>query len=251
MPEEIGAATRFVILAAPRSGSNLFCTLLNSHAEILCHHEVFNPAGIFYALDHRDGSLDLGTLEARDRDPAAFLERLWTTRLGRRCTGFKYTRGQNETVLATLLDDRDVRKIVLRRNNRLKTYVSAKIAEQTGQWEVYRESDLVADKPKIVVDFEDFRRHAAENERFHAQIEDVLDRTGQESLHVNYERLLDEDEQLRWLRFLGVTRLSVPLMAASVKQNPTDLRRIVSNYDELLIAMRGTVMEAELCSLDS
>lgn len=40
-------------------------------------------------------------------------------------------------------------------------------------------------------------------------------------------------------------------MAASVKQNPTDLRRIVSNYDELLIAMRGTVMEAELCSLDS
>ena len=251
MPEELGAATRFVILAAPRSGSNLLCTLLNSHPEVLCHHEVFNPAGIFYALDHRDGSLDLGTIEARDRAPAAFLERLWTTRLGRRCVGFKFTRGQDETVLGIVLHDRGVRKIVLRRTNQLKTYVSAKIAEKTGQWEVYRESDLVADKPRIAVDFEEFHRHAAENDRFHAQIEDVLDRTSQESLHVNYERLFHEDEQLRWPRFLGASRLSVPLRAASVKQNPTDLRRIVSNYDEVLIATRGTVTEAELCSLES
>ena len=38
-------STRFVILAAPRSGSNLLCTLLDSHPEILCHHEVFNPVG--------------------------------------------------------------------------------------------------------------------------------------------------------------------------------------------------------------
>ena len=45
--------TRFVILAVPRTGSNLLCTLLNSHPEILCHHEVFNPQGIFTALTHR------------------------------------------------------------------------------------------------------------------------------------------------------------------------------------------------------
>ena len=45
MPEIAASTTRFVILAAPRSGSNLLCTLLNSHPEILCHHEVFNPVG--------------------------------------------------------------------------------------------------------------------------------------------------------------------------------------------------------------
>jgi LPS sulfotransferase NodH len=250
MPEERGAATRFVILAAKRSGSNLLCTLLDSHPEVLCHHEVFNPAGIFYALDYRDGSLDLGTTEARDRDPAAFLERLWRTRLGRRCIGFKFTCGQDERVLDIVLHDPGIRKIVLRRHNALKSYVSEKIAEQTGQWEVYRESDLVADQPKIAVDLADFRRHAEGNDRFHARIEDVLNRTGQEPLRVYYERLFHEVEHLRWLRFLGVSDLSVPLRAASVKQNPTDLRRIISNYDELLIALRGTAREAELCSLE-
>jgi LPS sulfotransferase NodH len=251
MPEELGPATRFVILAAPRSGSNLLCTLLNSHPEVLCHHEIFNPAGIFYALDHRDGSLDLGTIEARDRAPAAFLERLWRARLGQRSTGFKFTRGQDERALEIVLHDRGIRKIVLRRINQLKSYVSAKIAEKTGQWEVYREADLVANRPKIAVDFEEFRRHAAENDRFYAGIEQVLDRTGQSPLCVNYERLFDEDEQARWSRFLGVSRLPVPLRAASVKQNPTDLRRIISNYDDILIKVRGSAMEAELCSLES
>ena len=37
----------------------MLCTLLGSHPEILCHHEVFNPSGIFYALYYRDGRIDL------------------------------------------------------------------------------------------------------------------------------------------------------------------------------------------------
>jgi LPS sulfotransferase NodH len=67
-------ADRFVILAAPRTGSNWLCSLLNSHPDVLCHHELFNPSGVFYALGHRDGALDLGTPEERDRRPLAFLE---------------------------------------------------------------------------------------------------------------------------------------------------------------------------------
>ena len=67
MSEHMAAAARFVILAAPRSGSNQLCTLLNSHPEILCHHEVYNPSAIFYALEYRGGSLDLGTIDDRDR----------------------------------------------------------------------------------------------------------------------------------------------------------------------------------------
>ena len=69
--------TRFVILSVPRAGSNLLCTLLNSHPEVLCHHEVFNPRGIFYALTHRDGSFSVGSVAERQRDPLGFLERLW------------------------------------------------------------------------------------------------------------------------------------------------------------------------------
>ena len=90
---------RVVVLAAPRTGSNLLCTLLNSHSDVLCHHEIFNPEGIFYAITHRDGSLDLGSIQARDRAPLAFLDRVWQAHEGKACVGFKMTRGQNEQVL--------------------------------------------------------------------------------------------------------------------------------------------------------
>jgi len=33
---------RFVILNAARTAA-IICTLLNSHPEVLCHHEIFNP----------------------------------------------------------------------------------------------------------------------------------------------------------------------------------------------------------------
>lgn len=72
MPDDVAGTTRFVILAAPRSGSNLLCTLLHSHSEILCHHEVFNPSGIYYALEYRDGSLNLGTIDEREQAPLSF-----------------------------------------------------------------------------------------------------------------------------------------------------------------------------------
>jgi hypothetical protein len=63
------AAVRFVIVAARRTGSNLLCTLVGSHADVLCHHELFNPGGIYYALPLRNGGFSLGTIEERDADP--------------------------------------------------------------------------------------------------------------------------------------------------------------------------------------
>ena len=68
--------TRFVILAAPRTGSNLLCTLLNSHPQVLCHHEVFNPGGVFTALDYHGDGLHVDALAQRDADPLAFLDRV-------------------------------------------------------------------------------------------------------------------------------------------------------------------------------
>jgi LPS sulfotransferase NodH len=249
MPEQPGAATRFVILAAPRSGSNLLCTLLNSHPGILCHHEVFNPGGIFYAIDHRDGSLNLGTIEERDHDPAAFLERLWRELLGRACVGFKMTRGQHEGVFASVLHDPGLRKIILRRRNRVKTYVSTLVAEQSGQWEVYRAADLIEPRPKVTVNLADLNKQIAENQAYYATIDGVLQSSGQRSFQVAYEDLGSESEHRRLLDYLGASCRSLPLAARSVKQNPADLRPLVTNYDEILSEFRDTELVAELCSL--
>src|SRR5262245_28095673 len=132
MPE--AAVTRFVILAAPRTGSNLLCTLLNSHDDILCHHELFNPAGSFYARELRDTDFSIGTLEGRERDPLTCLDRTWESPLGHSHVGFKMTHRQNPLVFEQVLNDPGVKKIILRRVNRIKTFVSYAIAEKLGQW---------------------------------------------------------------------------------------------------------------------
>lgn len=248
MPRREAATERFVILAAPRTGSNLLCTLLNAHPDVLCHHEVFNPGGIYYALDCRDGTLDLGSQADRDRDPIAFLDRLWRAPLGRRCVGFKWTRGQDEQVLQTVLADAGVRKIVLRRRNRIKTFVSEKIAQRTGQWEVYRRADLVGERPPIRVARADLEAHIAENERLYSRLETVLVRSSQSPLEITYERLLDPAESRRLFAALGV-ETRVEARPASVKQNPTDLRQLVENFGELAHWLAGSELEAELHAL--
>jgi LPS sulfotransferase NodH len=238
--------TRFAIIAVPRSGSNLLCTLLNSHPDILCHHEVFNPQGIFTALSHRDLPLDLGTIQQRDRDPLGFLDRVWQTGRDYACVGFKWTRGQNELVLRHVLTAPDIKKIVLRRGNRIKTFISEKIAQQTQQWEVYDRQELSQSRPRITVGADELRSHIDVNRRFYSDIHAALERSRQPFIELLYESLLQLDEQQRCLEFLGVESATHRLTAASIKQNSSDLRDSIANFAELAAMLQGSDLQSEL-----
>ena len=242
----MSTCTRFVILAAPRTGSNLLCTLLNSHPEVLCHHEIFNPNGIFYALEYRDGSLDLGGMEARDREPFAFLQRVWEHPQGAPCVGFKMTRGQNAVIMQNLIEDSGVMKILLYRRNRLKTFISEQLARQTDRWEVYARDELATDKPKLHVDVKSFKAHCDLNESFYQDIQHAL-RSGQQPwIETAYEDILATSEHVRLLEFLGVRASETRLTQASVKQSDSDLRTHIENFQELELALEGTEYLAEL-----
>jgi len=238
--------TRFVILAVPRTGSNLLCTLLNSHPHVLCHHELFNPNGIFYALEYRDGSLNLGSLEARDREPFSFLQRVWEHPQGAFCIGFKMTRGQDAAIMQNLIDDSGVLKILLYRRNRLKTFVSELIARQTDQWEVYAEEELATDKPKLHIDVESLKAHCELNEKFYNDIKHALNTGQQPYIEMAYENIFSTSEHIRVLEFLRVEATQMRLMQASVKQNNSDLRTLVENFQELEQALEGSEYLAEL-----
>jgi len=238
--------TRFAILAVPRTGSNLLCTLLNSHPEILCHHELFNPQGIFLALSQRDRSSDLPSLHERDVAPVAFLDKIWQAGREHPCVGFKWTRGQSTTVLEHVVQEREIIKIVLRRRNRVKTYVSAEIAQATQQWEAYSQQELTQPRPRVTVENAQLRRHISENERFYADLRTALERTQQSAINLCYENLFSRDEQRRLLQLLGVSGVDQPLTAASVKQNPTSLGDVIANFAELAADLAGSDLEAEL-----
>jgi LPS sulfotransferase NodH len=239
-------AVRFVIVAARRTGSNLLCTMLDSHPDVLCHHELFNPGGIFYALPLRDSDFSLGTTAERAADPVSFLARVWDQGLGKRCVGFKMTRGQDPKVLDALFADAKVRVIVLRRANRIKAFVSELRAEAAKRWEVYDPAQLDPARPQVRVDLQVLDAYIAENEAFYAQIDAALARSGRAALRVTYERLFRDDEQRRILGFLGLAADGVLLTARSVKQNSCDLRDLIENYDALAHELVGTALAAEL-----
>ncbi len=244
-------SVRFVVVAARRTGSNMLCTLLDSHPEILCHHEIFNPRGIFCALSLRQTDFALGSMTERDADPVAFVDRVWRRPEGRRCVGFKLTSGQAEPVLAHVVADPSVRKIVLRRRNRVKAYVSERIAERLDQWEVYDERDLDSARPRLEIDAESLRRHVADNERFYRCVGSRLDDSGQTCLSLDYEDLGAPEQGARLLGFLGIESASAALEARSVKQNPRDLREVVANFDDLAETLKGDPLRDELLDVES
>ncbi|MFA6113795.1 MAG: hypothetical protein WC729_07375 [Sphingomonas sp.] len=238
-----GQPVRFVIFAAPRTGSNLLCSLLNAHPEMLCHHGLFNPDGIHWARDWQ-GS---GSMADRDRDPAAFIASVWASGGDARAIGFKMNRDENDDAVGALLRDPTVRKILLRRRNRVRTYVSEEIAKLTGIWESYDASD--ASLPAVHVEVDDLIRHSALNAVYYAAIEDSLSATGQPWLDTDYETLDDPGEMARILSFIGV-KAQASLSAASHKRGPADLGAVVENFDELAGALRGTALLDDLYRRD-
>jgi LPS sulfotransferase NodH len=242
----MSAVKRFIILAAPRTGSNLLCTLLNSHPEVLCHHELYNPDGIFYALDYRDGSLDFGSMAVRDRDPFGFLQRIWEHPQAASCVGFKMTRGQNAAIMQSLIGDSAVLKILLYRRNRLKTFVSEQIARQTDRWEVYAKDEISTHTPRLRIDVESFKAHCDLNQSFYADIERALQSSGQPWIETAYEAILTASEHVRLLGFLGVDATKARLSQSSIKQNDADLRTHIENYQELELAFKGSEYLDEL-----
>jgi LPS sulfotransferase NodH len=245
----LAEVTRFVILAAPRTGSNWLCTLLDSHPEILCHHEIFNPEGVHFAQSRRDGELDFGTLEDRDRNPLQVLDLVWRESLGHRVVGFKINRGQESRVLRRVLEDRDVLKIVIRRMNCIRTFVSEQIAEITGRWESNPGSEVSRELISIQVDPAELRQHVLLNQRYYHEIYRSLAALGQTALEVCYEDLGCRRVHRRALAFLGATP-SVQLQTGTRKQSIAELHELIANFDDLERALRGSDLEKDLYTED-
>lgn len=244
------AVTRFVILAQARTGSNLLCGLLNSHPAVLCHHGLFNCAGVHYAIDCRDGSLDFGTMADRDSDPAQFLNRVWAADLGNQAVGFKINRAENERASALVLPDAGILKIILRRRNRVRTYVSALIAERSGEWESYGTAGAARTAVPVSVSPDALFRHVEMVNEFYLQTETYLKETRQDYIALDYEALTSAPVLNRVLGFLGVPASTSALSAPGFKRNPSELRTLISNFEEVSQALKGTFLEGDLSSCD-
>lgn len=229
---------RFVVLATPRSGSNWLCTLLDSHPEVLCHHELFNPDGVHLARSLRGTDFALGPPGLAKESPLEFVQATWQRSLGHSCVGFKLNVGQSKDVFSAVLDDCATKKVIVTRKNRIRAYVSERIAEASGQWESYPESSPPRRVEAVHVEPTALKQHARRNSEYLADISRRLRETDQQPFPVFYENIGHGQTQRELLRFLGVDP-EADLRGSTSRMNPQPLPSLIENFNELREALSG------------
>lgn len=212
-----------------RTGSNLLEEQINAYEGLTCHGELFNPH--FVGRPKHDSAFGFD-MARRDVDPKGLLEamRAATDGLG----GFRIFDDHDRNALQICLDDPRCAKIVLRRAP-LDSYVSLKIARQTGQWWL---SDITSVKPgKARFDAEEFELFLSDLGAFHHHVRRSLQVTGQTAFFLRYEDLGDAEIIAGLARFLGIEGAPGARKRRSRVQNPTSLNEKVENYDEMARAL--------------
>jgi len=219
----------FVLLAEMRTGSNYLEANLNAIPGLTCHGEAFNPHFIGHHKVHEMFGV---TLAAREADPLRLLAALRENTEG--LAGFRFFHDHDPRVLEHVLADPRCAKVVLTRNP-LDSYVSLKIAGETGQWKL---TDMKHQKSaRVRFDAAEFEDHLGRLHRFQVDLQHGLQTTGQSAYYLAYEDINDLDVLNGLAAWLGVAGRLEALSGKLKKQNPAPLSDKVVNYDEMAGAL--------------
>lgn len=224
-----GRFDSFVIFAEMRTGSNFLEANLNAFASFQSYGEAFNPHFIGYP--HAETILGFD-LKARDKNPMALLEAI--RQVPGHLGGFRFFNDHDPRVLAPILQDRRCAKIILTRNP-LESYVSWKIAQETGQWKL---TDVRKRKAsKIVFDGREFSDFVGRIQEFQISLLNNLQKNGQTPFYIAYEDLQDLDVVNGLAQFLGSDEKLESLDGKLKPQNPAPLSEKVSNFEAVSAAL--------------
>jgi LPS sulfotransferase NodH len=214
----------FVMFAEMRTGSNFLEANLNAMKGLHCHGEVFNPHFIGKKDQH---SLFGYSLADREADPMALVRVMRAQTDG--LAGFRYFHDHDPRVLQPVLTDPLCAKIILTRNP-VESYVSWKIAQETGQWKLTNARNLKTAQVRFVA--AEFEAHVATLQAFQVQLMHVLQISGQTAFYIDYADINDLDVLNGLATFLGVEGLQ-SLDDSLKKQNPEPITQKVLNPDEM------------------
>lgn len=227
----------FVILALPRTGSTLLTQLLDSHPRITCYNEPFNPDAVYAA----DKTLKTERMRAyRDEDPVGFTELLYSVDGAERVVGFKILEYQARDVQDHLLLRRDIRKVILRRDNLLASYSSNLMAIKVRQWGLGAGDQ--ARKTTIEFNYRKFDDYLGRTAQYYRHVNGLIESSGSPMMALEYQELISHEVQKRLLAFLGADP-TCKLKARIKRQNPGSLWTRFSNWDQVVADLSGTAME--------
>lgn len=222
----------FVVMAMMRSGSNLLQQKLNGIEGVLCHGETFNSAHIGLDANFEKTEPRLPSLKAIDRktQPITYLNRLIELTSAEHI-GFRLFENHNNALIAPLIEDPRVFKIILIRDF-LESYVSLEIAMQNDQWIMNKPGTRKVWKP-IKINFETFKTYALRQSLFYYEIINRCMLTGQKCLTLEYTDLNSPLMEDRLLEHFGKHRVIDRTKITAQRQNPENLSDKIVNYDEI------------------
>lgn len=242
----------FIVTGWRRSGTTLFCSLLNAHPQIRCDNSSFN---YFFSKESyfdflRDGGNGPLTPSVENKlNGLKTLDPFLVPSFKHPAIAASIARSRSDTALPSFNDysatiERFTRQLMAAQpkvlnvvRHALYVYVSEQIALQRRE---FKFRSPYTDRFAHVFDIDHFRRWFDLKRETESRVAFLKDPA--RTLHVFYEDLIDETERDRLMteafRFLGLA--PTPVRSAMRKQLPKSLRDYVLNYDEMLAQLRTT-----------
>lgn len=216
-----GKPRYFVIFGTMRTGSNLLERTLGACEGLSAEGEVFNE--IFIGKPDRVRHLGW-TLAERKADPVGYLEVVLAEARG--IPGFRIFDRHDAAMIDHAARDPDCARIVLTRDP-LDSYLSLKIAAETGQWLLSKEENRKLAKVAFdAAEFDDYRDAVAAH---YAGLRRKMRAAGQTAFEISYDELGDLEIVAGAAAHVGATAPLTALPQKIKRQNPEDWRDKVTN----------------------
>jgi len=122
---------KFVVFSQARSGTSLLVETLNNHCDIYCHGEIFHEVTEWHI---RREYIAAHGLPNRQSSQTEFCYSVLSFTNGKAAVGFKMWLNQAPEAGLALLGDKNIKKVILDRENRLAQFSSIILAKETGLW---------------------------------------------------------------------------------------------------------------------
>jgi len=235
--------TRFLILAAGRTGSTRLRLLLNSHPQALCHGEVFGENLSTLAEPGSEAHRQL--LEERTANPADFATARVFEAEGKSAVGFKILYHQLTEAWPGLMEalaaDKDIRVVHLVRRNGLKRFLSEYFVGTVTRKNLFLKNEEIPALPQVEIPPAILLANLESIENEAEKLRGVF---CDHPLHeIAYEDSPEDNgPALRGvLDFLDLTPAG--LSVGIKKILPDDPKALIANFDEVAAALRGTRFE--------
>lgn len=235
---------RFLILSSMRSGSNYLQNLLNSHTNIFCDDEIFNPNDN-HIFKHGDFSKTY--LSLRKKDALKYLDLFFSrdypeeiSHLGFRLF-YNHAQKKDEVIIWKHLKEmKGLSVIHLKRKNILQNLLSLKLAQNTSAWLRNKGAAAIHYQP-IALDYEECLAFFLKREKHFQRMDNLFAK--QNIINIAYEDLAKRPnpETAKLLKHFGLKPKS--LKSNMLRQNLQKTSEIILNYFELKEKFVGSAWE--------